>query len=71
MGKLDLQWNGDELIIKQCDKMKTAPHECDECEKRFVCFTERVKPNDKKVSSKLVTRLSDIMKEVDRIGNGD
>jgi len=67
-GKLEFKWNGEELVIKQCDKMKTSSQECDTCKYRFVCFTERVKPDDTKVSSKKVTRLSDIMKAVERIG---
>jgi len=68
MGKLEFDWNDTELIVKQCNKMKTSSLECDTCKHRFVCFTERVEPNDTEVSSKEVTRLSDIMKAVERIG---
>jgi len=68
MGKLEFKWNGEELIVKQCDKMKTSPHECETCNSRFVCFTVRIKPDDTKVSSKDTPRLSDIMKAVERIG---
>ena len=66
-GKLEFNWNGEELVIKQCDKMKTSPKECETCDNRFVCFTVRVKPDDTEVSSKKVTRLSDIIKAVDKI----
>ena len=48
--------------------MKTSPESCNTCEHRFKCFTVRTKQNDKEVSSKSVPYLSDIMKEVDKIG---
>ena len=67
-GKLEFKWNGEELVIKQCDKMKTSPNECETCNNRFVCFTVRVKPDDTEVSSKKTARLSDIMKAVEKIG---
>ena len=64
MGKLEFNWDGEELTITQCDKMKISPQICDTCEHRFKCFTERVKPSSAKVSSAKAPRLSDMLKEI-------
>lgn len=67
-GKLDFEWDGEELVIQQCDKMKTAPHKCETCKHRFVCFTERVKPDGIKISSKHFAHLDDIIKVIEKLG---
>ena len=64
MGKLEFNWNGEELIIGQCDKMKTSPQECELCKHRFVCFTERVEPNDTQISSTKTPKLSDMLRDI-------
>jgi len=64
VSKLEFNWDGKELVIKQCDKIKTAPQSCNACKYRFQCFTERIKTNDARVSSAEVTKLSDILKDI-------
>lgn len=64
MGRLDVQWDGHDVTIGQCNKMKTDPEYCNDCRHRFYCFTVRVMPDDTKISSADVPRLSDMMKEL-------
>lgn len=66
---LRFDWNGKELIIKQCNKMKTHPHECETCSSRFICFTERTKYSDAEISSASTQKLSDILKELENVNN--
>jgi hypothetical protein len=71
MGKVHFEWVEGQLVISQCDKMKTDPTCCNACKNRFQCFTERVKHNPVKVKSGEIPRLSDLLKVVDDIGNTD
>lgn len=64
---LEFKWDGDELVITRCDKMKSTPQECNTCEHRFVCFTERIEPNNIKITSAKIPKLSDMLKELENV----
>jgi hypothetical protein len=65
MGKLHFEWKEGQLIISQCDKIKTDPNQCNECKHRFQCFTERPKPSSARLNTGQIPELSKLLKEIE------
>jgi hypothetical protein len=71
MGHLQFSWENKELKISHCDKMKTDPKQCDKCKYRFECFTTREAQDEGLVFVNTLTKLSEVIKKVDRLTERD